>query len=244
MTRVLLLGGTAEARKVADELALLPGLSPIASLAGATRTPEQYAVPVRRGGFGGADGLRNWLRRQSCGAVLDATHPYAERMQANAMTATASLGVPYLRLLRPAWAVRPGWVEVADAASAAGHLPPEAQVLLTSGRKELEPFYARRDVTYFLRSIEAVRDLPSNVRPILARPPFTLEGETAFLKDRAISHLVTKNAGGSGTAKLDAADSMGLTTIVIRRPPMPDCTMTGTVDGAVAWLRNQVAFAG
>ena len=243
MTRILLLAGTTEARELAARISVLPEISPIASLAGMTAGPQPYAIPVRRGGFGGADGLRTWLVRQRCVAVIDATHPYAATIQANARKVTSRLGLPYLRLLRPPWPLRPDWQVVPDAASAAGLLPAGARVLLTSGRKEIAPFAARRDVTFFLRTIEPVGGLPAHIRPILARPPFTREAEEAVLSVRQITHLVTKNAGGDGTGKLDAADALRLTTIVIDRPPPSDAETVATVEEAVAWLQRMVALA-
>ena len=138
---------------------------------------------------------------------------------------------------------RTGWHHAPDARHAARLLPGRARVLLTSGRKDLMPFFARQDCVFFLRTIEQVRDLPSHVRPVLSRPPFSLDTEQAFLSVNRITHLVTKNAGGDGTAKLDAADALDLTTIMIDRPAPPDCTIVETVDDAVAWLRREVVFA-
>ena len=237
VTTILLLAGTAEARGLADLLACTPGLRTIASLAGVTANPTEYPVETRSGGFGGAEGLAHWLRAHDCTALIDATHPYAAIMQANAQAAARATGIPHVRLLRPPWPNRPHWVHVPDAAAAAAALPPGARVLLTSGRRNIAPFAARTDTAVLLRTIEEVPGLPPNIRPMLARPPFTLAEEEATLRDHHISHLVTKNAGGAGTAKLDAAERLDVTTIVIDRPGQPAADTAASVDEAVNWLR-------
>jgi precorrin-6A/cobalt-precorrin-6A reductase len=141
-----------------------------------------------------------------------------------------------VRLLRPPWPDRPDWVRVPDSAAAAAALPPGARVLLTSGRKDIAPFAARTDTAFLLRTIEEVPGLPPHIRPLLARPPFTLAEEEETMRTRGITHLVTKNAGGAGTAKLDAAERLGVTTIVIDRLKPPPGSAT-TIEAAMEWLR-------
>ncbi len=242
MIRVLLLAGTADARDLAERLTAHPGLDVTASLAGVTETPAAYPVPVRTGGFGGVHGLSTWLNEHRPGAVIDATHPYAAQMQANAVAACNVAGIPRLRLLRPEWPMRAGWVHVPDLAAAAQALPSGAKALLTTGRKEVSPFAARPDVQLVLRSIEPVENLPDHIQPMIARPPFTVDQERATFALLGITHLVTKNAGGPVSAKLDAAEDMRLTTIVVDRPAPPPGPIAETPEQAVAWLRRTVAF--
>ena len=242
MTKILLLAGTAEARALSKRLATLPAIEAIASLAGETAAPAPYAISVRTGGFGGAHGLGKWLSANQIAALIDATHPYAEQMQANAAAAAEATGIPRLRLLRPPWPRREGWVDVPDLAAAAQALPAGARALLTTGRKEVAPFAARTDVTCILRTIEPVGGLPPHIANVTARPPFTIAQETETLCRHGITHLVTKNAGGAGTAKLDAADALRLSTIVIARPPPAPGPTARTPDEAIAWLRETVLF--
>lgn len=242
MTSVLLLAGTAEARALAGNLCAIAGLNVIASLAGVTQDPAPYPVPVRTGGFGGSDGLADWLRTHRPDVLIDATHPYAARMQANAVTACETAEVPRLRLLRPAWPARRGWVHAPDLEAAAKALPANARVLVTTGRKDIAPFATREDTRFILRTIEPVPDLPQHMDLLIARPPFTRDQEQDTMARHKITHLVTKNAGGTGTAKLDAADSLRLTTIMVDRPPKPIGAIAATVPEAVAWLRRTVAI--
>jgi precorrin-6A/cobalt-precorrin-6A reductase len=242
VTGVLLLAGTAEARTLAAEIAGLDGLEVTASLAGVTRQPESYPVPVRIGGFGGVPGLIEWLEQHRPAAVIDATHPYATQMQAHAVNACTLVGTPRLRLLRPAWPARTGWTHVPDLAAAAQALPSGARVLLTTGRKDIAPFAARPDVQFVLRTIEPLSDLPAHITSLIARPPFTPNQEREAFTQHGITHLVTKNAGGTGTAKLDAADSLSIRTIVVDRPPTPPGSVAETVAEAVAWLRKTVGI--
>lgn len=231
--KVLLLAGTAEARALSARLAELPGVEATASLAGATRAPADHAVPVRTGGFGGAAGLAEWLRAQRTMAVIDATHPFAARMQASAVAACAAAGVPRLRLLRPAWPARPGWIGVGSLEAAAAALPRGARVLLTSGR-DAAPFAQRTDCRFWLRSIEPV-GLPEHIEPILARPPFAPADELALMRRLDVTHLVAKNAGGVA-ARLDAAEALSAAVVMVARPAQPPGPVVAEPEGALAWL--------
>lgn len=244
MKNVLVLGGTAEARQLVEDLYTMPAVDPVLSLAGLTTSPAPVRVPVRTrtGRFGGVDGLAIWLVQNKPDAVIDATHPYATTIQANAITACKETGVPHLRLLRPPWPNRPSWFQMPDFETTARYIPPGARVLLTTGTKTLKPFAERTDATFALRTIEPVCDLPENILPLTARPPFTEENERDLMRRLEISHLVTKNAGGSGVAKLNAAETLRLTTLVIARPPVPVAEIAETPDEAVAWLRRTVGF--
>ena len=234
---VLLLAGTAEARALADELS---GKVPlIVSLRGVTGAPLDYAGDLRTGGFGGAEGLARYLRAEGIRAVVDATHPFAARMTANAAQACQSAGVPCLRLQRPAWPLQPGWTEVADMAAAVAALPVGARVFLATGSgSDLAPIAVRPDLSALLRVIEKPEHVPPNVDLLIARPPFGEADERALMAREGITHLVAKNAGGAaGHAKLGAADRLGMQVLLIRRPPLPDGLRVVTdVSAARDWV--------
>jgi len=238
--RVLLLAGTAEARVLAERLRGTPGLRLTASLAGVTAAPAPIAAETRRGGFGGAEGLAGYLHANAIAAVIDATHPFAAQMPINAARACAA--TPRLRLIRPPWAPVGDWRSLPDLAAAAAALPTGAHALLTTGRKETAPFAARPDVRFLLRSIEPVAGLPPHITQLAARPPFTLDAELALTRDRCITHLVSKNSGGAGRAKLNAAARRGLPILMVERPAPPPGPQAATIDAAVAWLRKTVAL--
>lgn len=241
MRSVLLLAGTAEARDLAAHLGRLPGIAPVASLAGVTAQPAAYPIPVRRGGFGGIEGLAAWLAENRTVALVDATHPFATQMQDHAARAAWTAGIAHLRLLRPPWPDRPGWIAAPDIATAASLLPAGAKVLVTAGRKDLAPFRARTDLDLLLRTIEPVPNLPEHVRSLLARPVQNPDAERDLLLRERITHLVAKNSGGPATARLDAADALRLTTIMVVRPQHPAGEVVETVDAAVAWISSVVA---
>lgn len=240
--RILILAGTAEARALAGALAALPGLRVTASLAGVTSAPESIPAETRIGGFGGPDGLAAWLRAHRVAAVIDATHPFAARIAANAAAACAATGTPRLKLLRPPWEPIGDWHGFPDLAAAAAALPAGARPLITTGRKETDPFAARPDLTCLLRVIEPVPDLPAHISQIVARPPFGLEAELALMRRHAVTHLVAKNAGGAGRAKLVAAARLRLPIIMVERPTPPPGPCAATVAEAVAWIRETVAI--
>ena len=222
--RILILGGTRDARQLAEAL-VVGGYNPITSLAGVTGQPVLPPGDVRVGSFGGVVGLTSYLENNQIRLVIDATHPFAAQMSAHAFEACRSTGVSLLRLERPQWL--PGgcdrWTIVSGSSEAAALLPSGARVLLTTGRKDLDSFFARQDISGIARMIEdPPLDPPANWRILRERPPFTVEEEVKLLAESAITHLVTKNAGGSATeAKLQAARDMGIPVIMVARPVKP-----------------------
>ena len=255
MTRrahLLILGGTAEARALAALAVARFGRRArvTTSLAGRTRAPAPVAGAARRGGFGGAAGLARFLRRGGVDALVDATHPFAARISANAEAAAAAAGVPRLVLRRPAWRRRPGdrWIVVADAdAAARAAARARGRVLLTVGSGELGRFAGLPGRRLVARMIERPpRDaLPAGARLLLARGPFELAGETTLLRRHRIAVVVAKASGGDATrAKLDAARALGLTVILIRRPKPPAGPTAATPRAALGWVATMLGLDG
>jgi precorrin-6A/cobalt-precorrin-6A reductase len=237
---VLVLGGTAEARALAGALHGDPAYTVTSSLAGRIASPALPPGDVRAGGFGGAHGLAAWLRRHRTDAVVDATHPFAARMTANAVSGCAAAGVPLLVLRRPGWPAGPGdrWHRVPDAATAAALLPWLGErVFLATGRGGMAAF-ARSDRWFLLRAVDPPPPpLPGRHHLVLARGPFTVDGERALLREHRIDVLVSRDSGGEATAaKLVAARELGLPVVLLARPPAPDVPTVATVDGALTWL--------
>jgi precorrin-6A/cobalt-precorrin-6A reductase len=176
---------------------------------------------VRRGGFGGADGLRDYLLREKISVLIDATHPFAAQISRNATAAVQGSGIMHLRLNRPGWRKQAGanWISAINYVEAANLLPTGARVFLTIGRKEIAPFVERRDISGILRMIEPpAQTVPPNWLLIRARPPSAVEPEIALMKAHDITHLVTKNAGGSNNHKLKAAERLSIPILMIGRP--------------------------
>ncbi len=238
---ILLLGGTAEASALAQRIAEDSRFDGTLSLAGVTRSPKPSPLQTRTGGFGGADGLARYLRDQNIDALIDATHPFAAAMSANAAAAAAAASVPAIALLRPAWREQPGdrWIRVPDMVSAAAALGPTPRnVFLTVGRKDLAPFRAAPQHRYLVRSVDPPPPnlLPEDAVFIAARGPFALEDEERLLREHGVQTLVTKNSGGTATAaKLAAARRAGLPVVMIDRPPANGPAVP-TVEEAWEWL--------
>ncbi len=228
---ILILGGTGEARALAERV---PAVS---SLAGRVRDPRLPVGEVRIGGFGGVDGLAQWLRDNDVEAVVDATHPFAAQITSNAFEACRRVGVPFLVLRRPGFTAAPGWTWVDSVAEAAAVLP-GSRVFLTTGRQDLAEF-AGCPQWVRARMVEPPEPpMPQRIEVLLSRGPFTVEGELELMRSREIDVLVTKDSGGAMTsAKLDAAHQLGIPVVVVRRPPLPAGAETvATVDEAVRWL--------
>lgn len=245
---VLILGGTAEARALA---AVLDGRSVavVSSLAGRVARPRLPAGDVRVGGFGGADGLADFLTGESVDAVVDATHPFAARISANAVAGCASAGVPLLRLARPGWSAHPGaarwhWVDGHDEAAAlAARLG--TRIWLTTGRQPLGSFTGPlADAEVVVRVVDPPDvELPAQWEVILDRGPYTYDAERELLVARRIEVLVTKDSGGAHTQpKLDAADSLGTEVVVVRRPAWPgdQVAVVESVDEAERWVLTRL----
>jgi precorrin-6A/cobalt-precorrin-6A reductase len=250
VVNILLLGGTDEARRLAAALAGRDGIHLVSSLAGRVRNPKLPVGEVHEGGFGGPEGLTAWLTERRIDVVVDATHPFAARMTASAVEATAKVGVPLLILRRPGWQAAPGddWRWVPSLAAAAELLPELGErVFLSTGRRSL-PVFADLDGLWFLaRSVDSPEPpLPRRLEVLLSRGPFTVEGELALMREHRVDMLVTKDSGGEmTTAKLLAARELGLPVVIVRRPPPPDgVAAVETVEAAVAWLETAAGSEG
>ena len=239
--RLLILGGTTEGAVLARALAGDARVEAVLSLAGVTRAPAASPLPVRVGGFGGAEGLAGFLREGGFDAVVDATHPYAVWISRNAVVAAGLAGVALLRVARPAWVAGAGdrWVRVASLEAAAARLGMvPRRVLLTVGRKELGAFRAAPWHRYVVRSVDAPEPgvLPGAV-VVEARGPFALEGELALLRAHGVEVVVTKNSGGEATAaKLEAARVLGVEVVMLDRPAEAGGESVADVGAALGWL--------
>jgi precorrin-6A/cobalt-precorrin-6A reductase len=238
--RVLVLGGTAEARALAAELH--PGVTVVSSLAGRVPDPALPVGEIRIGGFGGVDGLRRWLGDERVDAVVDATHPFAARITANAAAASRQAGLPHVVLARPAWPLGGAIAVDSDVAAAAlvardGY----ARVFLTTGRSGTAAF-ADLDAWFLVRAVTPPENhlLPRRHEILLSRGPYDYAGERHLLTHFGIDALVTKNSGGDMTrAKVDAATDLGIPVVMVERPALPDRVATvTTVPAAAAWVRE------
>lgn len=241
-TNLLILGGTGEAVELTDQLAKLNNWNIIYSVVGVTRNPILPDVNIRTGGFGGPDGLKNYLIGNNINILVDLTHPYATVISNSALTASVDCGISYVRYNRPEWTCEPKdhWIAVKDIGQAIAAIPQDSRVFLTIGRKDYPEFLVRRDVSFVVRVIEppgtaadlghdqtnipvcknsGCEQMKENVRFVVARPPFSLEQELQLLEEYEIEYLVTKNSGGEASyGKLVAARQLGVPVIIIDRP--------------------------
>lgn len=239
---ILILGGTAEARSLAAHL-VDQGAQVTSSMAGRVSDPALPAGDVRIGGFGGIDGLVDFLTATRPEAVVDATHPYAATMTAHAVAATGRVGIPLVRLARPGWGDRPdaaGWVWVDDHAAAAATTAGRGRrPFLTTGRQTLDHYRVLADRDTLVRVVEPPTEpLPQRWTLVRDRGPYRLAREIDLLRAREIDVLVTKDSGGSYTsAKLDAAHQLGVTVVTVRRPPPPTgVELVASVDETLDWF--------
>ncbi|MDO5704182.1 MAG: cobalt-precorrin-6A reductase [Paracoccus sp. (in: a-proteobacteria)] len=241
MARILILGGTTEASALADALART-GADAVLSYAGRVARPRAQPVPVRIGGFGGADGLADYLRTEKITHLVDATHPFAATISSNAVAAARATDTPLIALTRPPWQPGPGddWRFVPDIPAALTALNgPARRVMLALGRMHLAQFAACPQHHYLLRLVDPPDAPPPLPRHsiTLDRGPFTAEGDIALMRDHSIQIIVAKNAGGSGAdAKLAAARMLRLPVILIDRPALPARREATSVAEVLRWL--------
>lgn len=245
MLNILILGGTTEASALAAALAE-QGLAATLSYAGRTANPRPQPLPVRIGGFGGAEGLAEYLRANRITHLIDATHPFAVQMSAHAVRAAATVGVPLLALTRPAWTAGGGdrWTHVADLAGAVDALAGQARtIMLALGRMHVDLFAAQPQHRYLLRFVDEPAAAPPLPRfhLVVDRGPFTVEGDRALMEQHGIELVVAKNAGGKGAAaKLEAARILSIPVLMIDRPALPTRAELHDVPAVLAWLDHEM----
>lgn len=244
MLRGLILGGIGDAVELAAKVANIPGIEAIASLAGSTRKPTLPLGNVRIGGFGGVTGLTTYLREMHIDLLIDATHPFADQISANAAIAAEEVGIPRLMVIRPPWEKLEGdnWLEVENNLAAAAALSNQSKrVFLTIGRQEIATFANLAEIWFLMRMID-LPDADAIVPPgliISDRGPFNLEKEQEILLKYNIDTIVSKNSGGNATyPKIIAARKLGIKVVMVKRPPIPPGEQVPDVESAVQWLLN------
>ena len=251
---ILILGGTGDAIFIAEQLSEAPNLNIITSLAGATRNPRLPIGQARVGGFGGKEGLVDFLIKQEISLIIDATHPFSSQIKDNAIFAAKKLCLPLLHLIRDEWQVELGdqWYVVDNLQDASEKLQKlsktrKKNAFLTIGRKDLAYFSNIKNCNFLIRSIEKPNILQSfcSVKWIKGRGPFSSANELKLLTQEQVDIIVTKNSGGpSGISKLLAARTLGLPAIVVKQPPRPPGEQYNTVKDIVEGALKRVGFAG
>jgi precorrin-6A/cobalt-precorrin-6A reductase len=240
---LLILGGTTEATALAHVLHDAE-IQATFSYAGRVARPKRQPLPTRIGGFGGVDGLADYIRENGITHVVDATHPFAAQMSINAVAACAQTDTYLAALTRPKWQAQVGdeWRHVPDIAGAVAALDGHAQnVMLAIGRMHLDAFAPCPQHQYLLRLVDAPDgDVPLPNRHIIVdQGPFSVEGDTALMRDHSIEIVVAKNAGGTGArAKIDAARHLDIPIIMIDRPAIPDRPEVGKPQDVMDWLSH------
>ncbi len=238
MKKVLILGGTADAVRIAQSMS--GNAHVLYSLAGRTREPNLPDCRIHTGGFGGADGLAAYIAENNIDALLDATHPYAATMATNAAAACQKAEIPGAKYLRPAWRAEEAdnWIAAKDYEEAARLLSDMGdRVFLSTGSQNLEAFTIQKDKFFLIRAVEPPESIPFDIYSLLlARGPFERSGETMLLSKYDIQVVVSKNSGGPLVAKLLAARDRKTPVIMIDRPQPPEGDVIESEEGVIDWL--------
>ena len=244
--RVLILAGTVEARHLAALVATESDICGVASLAGVTQSPKKYGLQTRVGGFGGQAGLAHYLQQGRFDVLVDATHPFAAQMSQNAVDAVATCAIPLVRLRRKEWAQHKSikWQNFNNLDDALAALPTNGKAFLATGSKSIAAVARNPTKHLYLRVIEEpAQPFPNPAGGfIVARPPYPEADEMALFERLKITHLISKNSGGTASqAKLHAAARLGLTINMVARPTEHAEAVVETPHEVLAILTTMVA---
>jgi precorrin-6A/cobalt-precorrin-6A reductase len=253
MQRILILGGTGEAFKLADRFSQNPNLEIITSLAGRTANPIAPPGKIRIGGFGGVAGLIDYLKTAKIDFLIDATHPFAAQISWHGAEAAIALQIPHLMLVRPGWERNPDdvWIEVETVEAAAVAIPKLSpmprRIFLTIGRQQLAPFAKLAEsfprIWFLIRSIQSPDLEFGNSQLLLEQAPFSFETEMELLNYYQIEAIVTKNSGGNATyAKILAARQLQIPVIMVQRPALPESQKVNDIEAAIAYLSQYFSW--
>lgn len=240
---LLILGGTTQASRLAESCAAHK-LNATLSYAGRVERVKPQPIPTRSGGFGGAEGLAQYIQSNNITHLIDATHPFAAQISGNAITAARSLALPYCAFTRPAWQPQSDddWQIIPSLEAAIDWLErPAMRVMLAIGRQYLSAFEAQPHHHYLLRLVDPPITPPNfpNHQIVISRGPFTLASDLELLKQHHIEVIISKNSGGEGArAKLDAARQLGLQVVMIERPSYPERLEFNALDAVMNWVLN------
>jgi precorrin-6A/cobalt-precorrin-6A reductase len=248
---ILILGGTREAIEIAFDLEQIENTTVVTSLAGVTRSPRLPNGKVRYGGFGGKDGLFDYIIREKITLVIDATHPFAEKITKNASEASKRANIPFLCFSRKPWkkTAQDKWYEVENSKAAASTLTQKdfecaKNIFLTIGRKDVNCFYPIKTKQFFVRSIEPVKELAcfDNMRWIQGRGPFTFQDEYTFFQENSIDCLVAKNSGGYAShPKITVARVLAIPVVLLQQPKSINVTKIYDREALTAFVLHDLS---
>ena len=221
--RLLLLGGTADARCIADTLHS-KGLDIIYGIAGLVRSPT-VLYPVISGGFRQLGGFKHYLKATKIDLILDATHPYAAMISHKAVLAAKQTGIPCWRYHRSAWQQdeKKTWNSFSDWDDLAQRLRGYIKPFFTIGQLAqhlIQRLEENKKQQIVVRTAVASKyPLPENTKWIQGIGPFILNDEIRLMTDHKIDALVSKNSGGKATAaKIKAAKQLSIPVFILDRP--------------------------
>lgn len=240
MQKILILGGTKIARLLAESLGQKHKI--IYSIAGATQKAKlpRHCQQIR-GGFGGAEGLGNYIQQQNIDLCIDATHPFAQNISRNAVDACNAVGIPIVEYARKAWQIESANIFKTEQ-DLIDSLPSNANILLTVGGQNIKSFLTLTQPVW-ARMIEPPKlddcELPKNFNILLSHPPYALDDEMALMQKHKITHLICKNSGGEGFAsKLTAAQKLDVKIVMLSQPPSPHNIQFFSIDEIEHYLNN------
>ena len=225
--KILILGGIAESKELALAL-IAAGHRVIYSIAGLVRQPD-LPCPVHSGGFStghedGVRGLAGYCRAQRIDLLIDATHPYAVNISANAVAVAADATIPCWRFDRPGWNrdQHPRWHDYRQWQDLLPQINHFRRPFFSVGASVLRFSNQRPSHQQWVVRSARPCDPVEGIILINAIGPFDLAAELELLRQYRVDALISKNSGCSRVAaKLEAANTLGLPIYVQERPELP-----------------------
>ena len=242
--KILIIGGTQEGNKLANYFKE-HNLEYIISYAGVVEEVYKKKFKKRVGGFGGKIGIFNFIKQNKITHVIDASHPFSQKISLNTYNVCKSYNIPIITYTRKPWFERKNdnWIKVGDFNESADYLKGEAKnVFLAIGKKNLQVFKKYPQHCYLLRVInnQDINNLFPNQKCIAYNSKLNVEEEIKILKKYKIEVIVSKNSGGNlAYNKIIAARKLKIPVVIISRPKSLRSKKIYTLESLLEWLNSE-----
>jgi precorrin-6A/cobalt-precorrin-6A reductase len=214
---------------------------------------EKFEIPVIKKRMD-TKALIDLIESQKITRIIDATHPFADKISKNAITAAQKTEISYLRFERQELKLdlklitQTKIIRAASYQEAAFKAKEFEKIFLTTGSKNINVFmneitnYKQRlflrimAFPDFIKKILAAGISPANL--IAAKGPFSKEFNQAMFKEYQADVIITKASGETGglKTKIEAAAALGLTVILIERPKIKYPKVFNNVNNLIEYI--------
>ena len=242
---ILILVGTGDSLKVADELCLHAEFKVYIFLDKRSRLRSNSKVAGEISSLRNEEFFHRFLIENGIEALIDASHPFDKESTELCKRVSKLADIKLTHFLRPPWTptIDDNWTSVRTLDEAAKIIPDGSNVFIATGRIGLEKFSKLTSSKFFIRRLGKVKlQCPlDNGKFIYGNPPFSLKDEISLFRSLKIDILVIKNVGGDGSfAKVEAARAMNISVIMIERPKESPINAITTIPEIFKWMDHNL----